>query len=212
MPDDKDASAKVESLKNNSSSGWTGVCPKCGKQYKTERGLNAHINNGCKPKEQKAKGTHGGARQGAGRPEGSMNEETKKRMEIKRAFESRIADHADDLFNAQFILAMGATVVFKVELRKGGKRSAPIRVTDPEEISAAIDQKVSGKKPVKAQYFFMVTEKPDPRAIESLLDRAFGKAPQSMKITDERPDPISEILTKFGLIEGNEDAGKAEEA
>jgi hypothetical protein len=51
------------------------------------------------------------------------------------------------------------------------------------------------------QYYMLTVEKPDARAIDSLLDRAFGKAPQSLEIKDERPDPIEEILRKFGLLE-----------
>lgn len=158
---------------------------------------------------------NGGARPGAGRPKGSISPETKLKIAAKQRFEKRVRHHAKELFNAQYTLAMGVQYVMKRERYKGknGWRWTPFeKVEDPEEIANFLDGKYTEDT---HQYFMLTVEKPDARAIDSLLDRAFGKAPQSLEIKDERPDPIEEVLRKFGLLEeeGNSaDDGQTESA
>jgi hypothetical protein len=158
---------------------------------------------------------NGGARPGAGRPKGSISPETKLKIAAKQRFESRVRKHAQELFNAQMSLARGVQLVVKrerVKTKKGWRWTPFETVTNEQEIIDFLD----GNFDQTINEFYMITaEKPDPRAIDSLLDRAFGKAPQSLEIKDERPDPIEEILRKFGLLEeeGNStDAGQDEGA
>ncbi len=40
--------------------------------------------------------------------------------------------------------------------------------------------------------------------VKEITDRTEGKAPQSIKIKDERPDPIFAILQGFGLLDDGE--------
>ena len=61
-------------------------------------------------------------------------------------------------------------------------------------------------------YVMLTADKPDAKAIDSMLDRGFGRAPVTIETPDKR-DPVEMLLTKFGLLEeGTEDAGETEEA
>lgn len=148
---------------------------------------------------------NGGARPGAGRPKGKMNALTIEKMKIKKEFEDRVAHHAHTLFNAQMTLAMGTQFLLKrtkVKNKKGWRWTPFEKVTEEQEMIDYLDGKF---KDDTSQYFLLTAEKPDSKAIDSLLDRGFGKAAQSLTLKDERPDPIEEILKKFDLLddEGN---------
>lgn len=154
--------------------------------------------------EKPEKGKNGGARPGAGRPKGGMNKASITKMEAKKKFELRVAKQADVLYNAQFTLATGTQYLFKrfkIEYKdkKGNTKWkwSPIEiVSDPNEIASYLDGEY---KDDDTTYYMITAEKPDVKAIDSLLDRSFGKAPQSLKIHDDRPDPIGLILAQFGI-------------
>ncbi len=150
------------------------------------------------------KGKNGGARPGAGRKKGGMNKKSIERMKIKKEFDDRVAKHAQRLFDAQISLAIGNQYLYrrtKIKTKKGWRWSPLELVTDPEEIAKYIDGEF---KKDDNKYYQITVEKPDSHAIDSLLDRGFGKAPQNLNIKDDRPDPISIILAKFGLLEDGE--------
>lgn len=164
-----------------------------------------------KPKP-KQRGKNGGRRPGAGRPKGKMNAKTIEKMAVKKQFEDRVAHHADALFNAQVSLAIGTQYVFmryKVKTAKGVRWSKFERVTDPDEIIKFLDGDFEKSE---NEYYMITADKPDAHAIDSLLDRAFGKAPQNLNIKDDRRDPIASILKKFGLLEEEGDSDNAGQA
>ncbi len=156
---------------------------------------------------------NGGARPGAGRPKGSMNANTIEKMAAKKKFEDRVAKHADALFDAQVAVAKGVQYLFKrfqIDTPKGKRWSKFEIVQDPDEMTKYLDGEFEKSK---TEYFMLTADKPDIHAIDSLLDRAFGRAAQSLTVKDDRPDPIESILKKFGLLEeeGNSDhAGQTE--
>ncbi len=125
----------------------------------------------------KNKSNYGGARTGSGRKKGSLNKETKEKREALKLFEQRVADNADQLYNAQFNIAIGCSHLFKVEETGQGKdkKRKHVLVTSEEEIRQYLDDEVA-----KDQYYYITTKTPDNRAIDSLLDRAFGKAKQPL--------------------------------
>lgn len=132
----------------------------------------------------------GGAREGAGRHKGSMNEATKQRMKIKAAFQERVAKSADRLFNAQFNLATGEQYLYwKHKVGSGVKERTIVEVvTDPEVIKAYLDDTLDY---VKGDEFYYISTKPaNGMAIDSLLDRTFGKADQSMKLGNDPENPL----------------------
>ncbi len=191
--------ANIENQKNKSNSGKPVDNSKVKKEFKLQ------------PKK---KG-RGGARAGAGRPKGGMNAETIEKMKVKKEFEDRVARYAGRLFNAQVSMAMGAQSVFKrckVKTKKGPRWSRFEIVSDPEEVRQFLD---GDFKEAESEYYMITMDKPDLHAIDSLLDRAFGKAPQNLNIKDDRPDPIGLILSKFGLLpegEENKDAAETKDA
>lgn len=126
----------------------------------------------------------GGKRPGAGRPQGKANAATIERAAIKRALQDRVAQHVDRLFHAQMTLAEGVTYLYRIDQDSKGKNLPAVRVDDPGEIKAFIDGEVDGDS-----YYYITTDRPDNRAIDSLLDRAFGKADQKLEASgpDGRP-------------------------
>lgn len=122
-----------------------------------------------------ARGKNGGARPGAGRPKGSENETTRERRLIFAAYKKRVEDNAQRLLDAQLGLARGVQFLFKRETIGKGKneRIEITRVSDEIEIQSYLNGEYDGDDDV---YYFITTEKPDNRAIDSMLDRTFGKA------------------------------------
>jgi hypothetical protein len=134
---------------------------------------------------------HGGKREGAGRKPGQLEQKTIEKIHVKKAFDRRVMRHADELFNAQFSLAVGSTYIYRVEETTGanGKiKREHILVTNPQEIKEVLDENEGMSGKVGDNYFIVTTAAPDNRAIDSLLDRTFGKAQQSVEIKDERED------------------------
>lgn len=124
----------------------------------------------------------GGARPGAGRPKGSMNESSKMRMEVKAALQERIAKHADQLFNAQYNLAVGEQyLMWKHKTGSGTKERTIVEVVDdPEVIKAYLDETLDIGDD---EYYYISTKPANGMAIDSMLDRSFGKADGKLDLT-----------------------------
>ncbi|MDQ0672949.1 hypothetical protein QFZ36_000510 [Pseudarthrobacter siccitolerans] len=130
----------------------------------------------------------GGARPGAGRKPGVQEAATIERAAVLAAYRARVARNADRLFNSQLALAEGLQILFRVDKDSKGNDLPAVQVTDAAEIKAYIDGETEGE-----EYYFISTKTPDNRAIDSMLDRAFGKAQQSIDLTSkgkELPTPI----------------------
>ena len=128
----------------------------------------------------------GGEREGAGRPPGKENEATMTKRLVKKALEKRILNSADDLINSQMNLAKGVQMLYKIEKDKDGKNKKPELVIMQEEIEAYLAGECEG------DYYFITTERPDNKALDSLLDRTFGKARQNVGLDggeDEEGNP-----------------------
>lgn len=140
-----------------------------------------------KPKNNSVKKSkNGGVRPGAGRPKGSMNEATKVRMAAKIEFQRRVARHADELFHSQFDLAKGEKylMVKRVE-GEGNKRKTWVEVvTDVQTIKDYLeDDGATLNRDAGEEYYYMTTKAANNLALDSLLNRAFGKAEESLDIT-----------------------------
>lgn len=151
---------------------------------------------------EKQKKKSGGAQPNAGRPKGGQNQATIEKNAALKEFKQRAYRNAHRLFNSQFALAQGVNILFKVEYDdKGNKKGKPIIVDDEDEIKSYIDGEFENSKD---KYYYMTTMIPDNKAIDSLLDRAFGKAKESidietkatnrvvMEIVDTRSNPDTE--------------------
>jgi hypothetical protein len=127
------------------------------------------------------RGKKGGARPGAGRPKGSMNYDTKKRLAIRRAFENRIHHSADILLNAALTKALGESYLYhRYKVGSGSKeRMETDIVTDPETIKDYIDGELDNLP--DNEYYYISTKPVDMVAVKELYDRAFGKAKETVE-------------------------------
>lgn len=126
-----------------------------------------------------------------GRPPGSMNKATKDAKIAKRRFIERVNIHTDELFNSQLALAKGMNVLMVVRTTgSGAKRKRwTERVTDPYLIQQYLDNELANEDGEdfdslddENHYYYMTTLPPDNKAIDSLLNRSFGKAPEKIEI------------------------------
>lgn len=125
----------------------------------------------------------GGKREGAGRPVGAMNQRTKDKKEAERELKQRIVENSQRILDKQLSLAEGCQYLFVIRYEEGenGKRrkGKPELVTDQEIIRDYLDGKLEGNQD---EYYFMTTERPDSKVLDSLLDRAFGRASQTLDL------------------------------
>ncbi len=143
----------------------------------------------------------GGHRPGAGRPKGRKDDATLEKEAVLKAFRTKVMNDADTLYAAQRALAKGFSYLYKIEKEmikgpKGGtsyKAKAPKLVTSQWEIEAWLRDKVSDvplEQGPGATYYYLVTEKPSSQAIDSLLDRTFGKAVQAVELGGPNGKPL----------------------
>jgi hypothetical protein len=122
----------------------------------------------------------GGRRPGAGQKKGNKHKATIEKERVLTEYRNKIMKHADILFRNQMHLAQGVSYLYKWV--KGKQK--PVLVVDEKEIEQYVLKEMGGhvsKKDMidkKATYYFISTERPDNKAIDSMLDRTFGKATQ----------------------------------
>lgn len=126
----------------------------------------------------------GGARVGAGRKAHGKNREVIEREEAKRQFKERVAKNVDKLFNAQLDLALGEKYLMVIETIKTskGERKETSIVTDPEVIKQFLDGDLDN---TDTEYYYMSTKPANNLALDSLLNRSFGKADEKLDITTD---------------------------
>lgn len=127
-------------------------------------------------------GKNGGARPGAGRPKGSLSKAARERREAEQYIRDRVIAAKSVLVNAQMSLAQGTQMLFVIhtETINGKKvRGRPEIVTDPDIIASYLAEELDDEDD---DYYFMTTERPDNRALDSLMDRSFGKAKQPIEL------------------------------
>lgn len=127
-----------------------------------------------KPKNESVRGKNGGRRPGAGRKKGSKNRATLEQQAVKKAFDQRVLRTVDRLFDSQMTIARGASYLYCIDTDEKGNKSKPRLVTAEWEI----EQFLNGETHDPSQYYYITTERPDNKAIDSMLDRVFGKAKQ----------------------------------
>lgn len=151
-----------------------------------------------------------------GRPKGRKNQATLEKEAILREYRQKVLQAADILFGSQLHLARGVTYLYKIEKElqigpKGGKKyvkSKPKLVTEQWEIESylmgnIVDGDVGNDQDPDATYYFLTTEKPDNRAIDSMLDRTFGRATQPLSSDPENPLVITFDDAFTSKTEGN---------
>ena len=137
----------------------------------------------------------GGYREGAGRPKGSENKDTKEKRIAQEQMINRIVKNIQSIINAQLSLAKGTSYVYRIdEIGEGkNKRREHVLVTDKEEIKSALDSLEHGQNGEDG-YYYITTKAPDNRAIENLVDRAFGKPKETLEVDNPGQDNQIEKL------------------
>jgi hypothetical protein len=142
------------------------------------------LNENQKNEQNANKTGWGGARRGAGRHKHSKNPATIEKEEAVRQFKARVAKNVDKLFNSQFDLATGEKYLMVTRtIGKGAKaRRETEIVTDPTLIKQFIDEELEDSE---TEWYFMTTKPANNQALEGMLNRAFGKAGESIDITSD---------------------------
>lgn len=142
----------------------------------------------------------------AGRPRGKSPVTIERDAAIKK-FRERVAQNADRLFDLQMGLAKGAQYLFRIDKEwiktgegKNGDRGfwrnkKPVIVESPEEMRQFLeDEFVNGDaeddQDEGASYYFLVAKDPLNQAIDSMLDRTFGRAKSELEVNVNLPKPI----------------------
>jgi hypothetical protein len=135
---------------------------------------------------------NGGARPGSGRPRHSKNPATIEREEALRQFKEKVAKNAQRLFNNQMHLAEGVSYLYRIHTNSKGVREKPELITSTYTIEHYLSGELDEEKD---DYYFITTERPDNKAIDSMLDRTFGRAAQSIDVTSdgESLSPINKL-------------------
>jgi hypothetical protein len=164
---------------------------------------------------------HGGSRSGAGRKPGSQNEKTLIIAKEHEALQQFILQNVQPLFLAQLALAKGISHVYRVSTGPRGGRTDPELVTKPDELHEAIqaihagggygdveeDEGGADGEAITHRYYFVTTKSPDNKAIDSLLDRAFGKSVQRIAGHDGGPLFSFDEITKEKIRKAWEGVG-----
>jgi len=141
------------------------------------------------------KSKHGGKRLGAGRRQGALNKATLTQREAKKQFQERVAKHVDKLFHAQIDLATGEKYLMVIETIGTGTKQKRVTniVTDPETIKQFLDEELDN---TDTEYYYMTTKPANNMALDSLLNRSFGKADESLDITTDGQS-LQPLLVRF---------------
>lgn len=173
---------KNEKLKNNQKLN----CSKCNRAYKKQDSLDVHLAT-CK-----GKGGAGGYNPGSGRKPGKVSEEKLALKLQKEALQQRIAAHANQLFNAQFNLAIGQTMLF-VQIKERDSKGKVIRVyhervESQETIKDYLDDEDAMND--DEHYYYITTRPANNQALSNLLDRAFGKPKENIEVGEDPDAPL----------------------
>jgi hypothetical protein len=132
----------------------------------------------------------GGKRPGSGLPKGFKFPETIKKEEAKKQMQNYIIAQLRPLLSAQSSLARGVQYVYQIITEKDDKgkitRREHVQLKGADEIRHALDVLEGLSEAGDNEYYYITSEKPDLRAIDSMLDRVFGRATQSMEIDNPK--------------------------
>jgi len=138
---------------------------------------------------------------------GKRHKATIEREETIEAAKDLIAGRTMALVNKQLELALGEIKVFCIRYHWEGSGenkklvgSKPEIVRGDEKMNVALDYELgkngySSNPNTKLRYFFVICKEPNLRAIDSILDRTFGKATENKNLVVGRT--IGEVLDEL---------------
>lgn len=124
-----------------------------------------------------------------GRKPGPLAALRKLEIAKRHAMEKLIYKKTAPLIRAGMIPALGQTFVYRIDEERDSKGKLLSRkhvlVTDPHEIEKALDKMEEGGQDPDDAYYYVTAKEPDHKAIEMLLNRAYGKPKESLTIDGE---------------------------
>lgn len=108
-----------------------------------------------------------------GRKKGTKLPHTLEREKVMEEIRARVRRTAQVLLDAQYSIARGQQFLYKVTQYKSGQKSKPELITSEYTIRAYLNGELDNEE---NEYYFITTKEPVNQAIDSLLDRTFGKA------------------------------------
>jgi len=122
---------------------------------------------------------HGGKRENAGRKKGAKNAKTIKRDKVFAELQQRTMRVADILFESQLSIARGEYFLFRVD-RNAEYGHRVVLITNELTMRAYLEGRLKNIESV--DYICIVTKEPNNQAINSLLDRVFGKPTKTIDV------------------------------
>ena len=116
---------------------------------------------------------------------GSRHPATIERDAAYKIFKQRIVEDSQRLLDAQYSIGLGQQYLFKIP--KGKKE--PVLITSEEEIRAYLRGDFEGSSD---GYYYITTKDPNNFALDSMFNRAYGKAVDHYDITT-KGEPITAI-------------------
>lgn len=145
----------------------------------------------------------GGKRPGSGRKKGKKNPETLEREKVLAEVRQRILRSAQRFLDAQSSVALGQQFLYKIVKKKkvGPKGGISYEAQKPELVTSEIEIRsyleglvengdMEDNKDPAATYYFITTKEPSNNAIDSLMNRAFGKTAQAVELAGKDGGPI----------------------
>lgn len=113
---------------------------------------------------------------GGGRPKGSLSKTTLLKQKMQTAFNQRVYRMTDKLLSSQVIAALGTHRMVVITKGDDGKPQLET-VRDQKRMDNLLDIGEYGK-----DYMILSGAEPDWKAANALLDRAYGKAKESLEV------------------------------
>lgn len=150
--------------------------------------------------------------QKGGRPVGAKNKLTLERDVVFEAWRQRTYNFINNLQDSQMTLARGQMFLYRIDKEyvmtgKGKgfwRKMRPVQVQDEEEIRNFIEGEADGTNPVEdssesgSAYYYITAKEPSNQAIDSMLDRAGGKAVATTQIQGAGGGPLEIKIVKYG--------------
>lgn len=147
-----------------------------------------------------------------GRPKGVKNAATLERDAVMAAWKQRVYHFADNLLDSQMTLARGQMFLYRIDKEyvitgKGKgfwRKMRPVQVGDEEEIRNFMDKEADGTNPSEddsesgSSYYYITAKEPSNQAIDSMLDRAAGRAVATTQIQGHDGGALEVKIVNYG--------------
>lgn len=122
---------------------------------------------------------------GGGRPRGTLSLVRQMELKQKEIMYKTIYKKTKALTSAGMSVALGQIFCYRIIRDKEDKVIKHVLVEDPKEIEKALDLISNNGISEDGNFYYITTKEPDYKAIEMLLNRAYGKPKESLDISGE---------------------------